>query len=213
MRLGERLTDSHNHTPEDYGSNNVDGWALSEKGLGDGSNDDEDQLDTVHLLSAEDISEGSEAELSNDGSGRGGHLDGGVLRSSEFAGVAVLVHNTQHDGQERGSEDVVLIREETDTGDNTGAHMVPSERRLVDLREGQPTTLVGVLDVSEVVVEVVEGSISTAGRAVSLGSDVEGGHCIGGCDCRVICAGGILRREAGRREHTMLYIHSRVHGW
>ena len=38
--------------------------------------------------------------------------------------------------------------------------MVPAEGSLVDLSEGETTTLIGILDVSEVIVEVVEGSVA-----------------------------------------------------
>lgn len=44
--------------------------------------------------------------------------------------------------------------------------MVPAERRLVDLGQSKATALVGVSDVSEVVVEVMEGCISSRGLVV-----------------------------------------------
>ena len=40
--------------------------------------------------------------------------------------------------------------------------MVPAKRSLVNFSEGKTTTLIGVLDVSEVIVKVVEGGISTS---------------------------------------------------
>lgn len=39
--------------------------------------------------------------------------------------------------------------------------MVPSKRSLVYLSKSETTTLIGILNMSKVVVEVVEGSIST----------------------------------------------------
>lgn len=39
--------------------------------------------------------------------------------------------------------------------------MVPSERSLVDLGKGKTTTLVGILDMEEIVVEIVVGRVST----------------------------------------------------
>lgn len=49
--------------------------------------------------------------------------------------------------------------------------MIPAEGGLVDLGEGQATALVGVLDVGEVIVEVVEGVVPAGGL---VGGDV--GH-------------------------------------
>jgi len=52
--------------------------------------------------------------------------------------------------------------------------MVPSERRFVDLGESKSSSLVGVLDVCEVIVEVVESGVSTRG----LGGGGSGCHCV-----------------------------------
>lgn len=69
---------------------------------------------------------------------------------------------------------IVGISEETNTGDNAGANVVPSEWRLVDLGKSESSSLVGVLDVGEVIVEVVEGGVSTRG----LGAGGRSGHCV-----------------------------------
>jgi hypothetical protein len=57
--------------------------------------------------------------------------------------------------------------------------MVPAERSLVDLSESKTTTLIGVLNVGEVVVEVVEGIVTTTGL---VGRDDRGwnwsSHCV-----------------------------------
>jgi hypothetical protein len=91
------------------------------------------------------------------------------------------VDHAEHCCYNADGEDVVGISEETDTSDENGANMVPAERRLVDLCEGEATALVGVGDVSVVVVEVVEGSIASFGS---------GGHSEGcgtvGCSLSVI---------------------------
>jgi hypothetical protein len=68
----------------------------------------------------------------------------------------VLVDDTQHDGQEGHAEDVVAVRKKTGTGDQDGSHMVPAERSLVDLREGEASALIWVFDMSKVIVEVME---------------------------------------------------------
>jgi hypothetical protein len=61
---------------------------------------------------------------------------------------------------------IVGISEETNTRDNAGSHMVPSKRSFVDLSESESSSLIRILNVCEVIVEVVEGSIAT-GRLVS----------------------------------------------
>ena len=68
---------------------------------------------------------------------------------------------------------IVGIGEETNTGDYAGANMVPSERGLVDFRESETATLVGVLDVGEIIVEVVESSIASSGL---ISSSSDGSH-------------------------------------
>lgn len=57
--------------------------------------------------------------------------------------------------------------------------MVPAEGRLVDLSQGESSSLIGVGDVSEVIVEVVEGGVSSGGLIEGRGS---GWHCAGGLD-------------------------------
>jgi hypothetical protein len=52
--------------------------------------------------------------------------------------------------------------------------VVPSEGRFVNLGKSESSSLVGVLDVSEVIVEVVEGGVSTRG----LGAGDRSCHCV-----------------------------------
>lgn len=59
------------------------------------------------------------------------------------------------------TEDIIGIREETNTGDDASTNMVPSEWGLVDLGEGKSSSLIRVGDMSEVVVEVVERSVTS----------------------------------------------------
>jgi len=42
--------------------------------------------------------------------------------------------------------------------------MVPANWRLIDLCESETTALIGIFDIGEVIVEVVEGVVSTSGR-------------------------------------------------
>ena len=92
------------------------------------------------------------------------YLDGGIrirVNRSRFARV-VEVHDTQHGGDESDSENIISIREETNAGHHHGTNMIPAKGRLVDLRQGQSSPLVGVGNVSIIVVEVVEGRIASS---------------------------------------------------
>jgi len=55
--------------------------------------------------------------------------------------------------------------------------VVPSEWSLIDLSERETSSLIGVLDVGEVIVEVVEGGVSTR-RLGDGGSYLLGCHCV-----------------------------------
>ena len=63
--------------------------------------------------------------------------------------------------QERYDEDVVGVGKETDTGYNTSSYMIPAERGFVDFSESKSSALIGILNVGEIVVEVVESGIPT----------------------------------------------------
>ena len=64
------------------------------------------------------------------------------------------VDDTQHAGDQTDSEDVVRIREETDTSYNNGANVIPAKWRLVDLSKRETTALVRVFDMSIVAVDM-----------------------------------------------------------
>ncbi len=66
---------------------------------------------------------------------------------------------------------IIGISEETDAGDHAGPDVVPSKGRLVDLSEGESSSLIRVVDVCEVVVEIVESGVSTSGLVEA--------HCVG----------------------------------
>ena len=97
----------------------------------------------------------------------------------------MLVDDTQHDSQQRHTEDVVAVGEEASPSDQDSTNVVPTKRRLVDLGEGKSSTLIGILNATdrsvnnphtiggggayilcEIIVEVMERSVS----ASSLGS-------------------------------------------
>ncbi len=83
------------------------------------------------------------------------------------------VNHSQHGDYQIDSEDVVGISEEPDTSNDDGANVVPAEGSLVNLRKGETTTLIGIVDVGIVVVEVMEGSV-TADRLIGRRC-----HCFG----------------------------------
>lgn len=83
--------------------------------------------------------------------------------------MVVLVDDAQHDAEQGHAEDVVGIGEESSAGDQDGANMIPAKGSLVDFGQGQTTTLVGVLDVSKVIVEVVEGVVPAGGLVLGHG--------------------------------------------
>jgi hypothetical protein len=58
-----------------------------------------------------------------------------------------VVDDTQHDGEQRDTEDVIAVCEETGAGDEDGADVVPAKGGLVDFSQGEAAALVGVLDV------------------------------------------------------------------
>lgn len=99
------------------------------------------------------VGKSTKSKLANDGSRAGGQLDGSIRVGGHLARAGVVDY-TQHGGQERHGEDVVGIRKETNAGHEDRPHVVPAERRLVDLGQGKATTLVGVLDVSLVGAQV-----------------------------------------------------------
>jgi hypothetical protein len=80
--------------------------------------------------------------------------------------------------------DIVRIGEETGAGNQTGTHMVPAEGSLVDFGEGESAALVGVCDVGEVIVEVVEGVVPAC---------CFGGHVCKLCQCWAFVSRGDKR--------------------
>lgn len=104
-------SNTHNDTPEDDDTNDGNGWRGGGESLSQDSDDHDNQLKTVHLLTTDNIGESTESQLTEDSSGRGGDLDGSVLRSAHdtwVGSIALEVDDTQHNGEEGGSEDLVL---------------------------------------------------------------------------------------------------------
>nr|POE48707.1 hypothetical protein CFP56_38803 [Quercus suber] len=177
-------TDTHEHTPEDDDTDDGDGGRVGGQRLGEGGEDDEDELETVHALTTDDVGQRAKTDLPQDGSTGRRDLDGGVGVGGDHAGLGggvVPVDDTQHGGDKTDGEDVVGVGEETDASDGNGTNVVPAEGRLVDLGEGETATLVGVSDVRVVIVEVVEGSVA---------SRSPGGHAGGGWGSEVSSEGG-----------------------
>jgi hypothetical protein len=175
LALAERgvgkCTDAHQDTPENDEADDRSARAGTNERLSEGGNDDENQLEPVHLLAANNVGEGAKADLADDGAGRGGQLDGRVLRRGQGALVVVLVDDAQHDGQQRDAKDVVAVGEEAGAGNQNGPDVVPSKGSFVDFGESQTTTLVGILNVGKVIVEVVERVVPAGGSCSHLGEE------------------------------------------
>lgn len=93
------------------------------------------------------IGKGTKSKLTDYCSCAGSQLDGGIRLGRHFAHAGV-VNYAQHGCQKRHGEDVVRVREETNTGYKNSSHVVPAKGGLIDLGQGEATTLVWVLDVS-----------------------------------------------------------------
>ena len=118
------------------------------------------------------------------------YLDGRIrirVNRSRFTRI-VEVNDAQHGRDQSDGENVISIREETNTRHHHRTNMIPPKGRLVDLRKSQSPPLVGVGDVSIIVVEVVEGRIAS-GRLHGHG---EKGR-----------SGGTLARTKEREEGTI----------
>lgn len=129
-----------------------------------------------------DIRESAEPELAYDSASASSQLDSSVGADRHLS-LTRVVDDAQHQSEERSGEDIIArkiscwlldtlslakgegnivrICEEAHAGHQDSPHMVPSERSLVDLGKGKTTTLVGILDMEEIVVEIVVGRVST----------------------------------------------------
>ena len=123
-------TDTHENTPEDDDTDDVDSWRVCGESLGESCEDDDDQFETVHLLTSDNIGEETKTKLTNDGTSRSGDLDSGIRGDWELslAGdwTGLVVDHTKHGGHDTDGEDVVGIGEETNTSNNDSADMVPT---------------------------------------------------------------------------------------
>lgn len=75
---GLSLVAYHEYTPEDNEAGDGDGGRWRGKSLSQGCKDDDDQFQSVHLLTTNDICEITEAKLTQDGASRGSHFDSGI---------------------------------------------------------------------------------------------------------------------------------------
>ena len=138
---------AHQHAPEYDYADNRDGRRVGGKGLSQGGEDDDDELQTVHSFAADDISQDPEADLTDDCAGGSGDLDGGVgsCRDATFLRLCILpVDYAEKIGDQTDGEQVVCVGEEANAGDDDCSDMIPAKRGLVDLSKGETTTLVGI---------------------------------------------------------------------
>lgn len=158
-------TDTHNDTPEDEGTNKGNGGGLTNDGLTNGGSNDNHEFNTVNALSADNISNPTKEELANDGTGRSRDLDKGSGRGGNLSGLALLGTPEdigKHGGSNVNGKDIERVGHETNTSDHDGTDVVPSKGGIVDLLESESSALMGVGDVSEIVDEVVEGSVASS---------------------------------------------------
>ena len=103
----------HEHTPEYYETSDRDSGGRGREGLSESSDDDKDQLKTVHLLSSNHIGQVSETQLTKDSSTRCSNLDSSVGVTWDLAfGLAVVEENdTQHGSDQVNGEDLHLSSE------------------------------------------------------------------------------------------------------
>ena len=106
------------------------------------------------------VSQGTKAELTDNGAGRGGELDGRVGRRWHRSSSGI-VDNTQHDGKEGHGKDVIRIGKEAHSSNDDGSHMVPAKRSFIDLGQGETSPLIGVLNVDKVIMEVVVSIVAS----------------------------------------------------
>lgn len=107
----------------------------------------------------DNIRKKTESQLTDNSTTRSGDFDSSadVVGNGAVEIGALPVDYPQHAGYETNGEDVVSVGEETNTGHDDGADVVPAERSFVDLCKRESSPLVGVRDVCILVVEVVEG--------------------------------------------------------
>jgi len=88
-------SDTHEESPDNENTNDVNGRSVTRKGLSEGSNDDDHEFDTVHLLTTDDISQPTKQELTDEGTDGGGDFDAKILVGVELSTRAVDI--SQHD--------------------------------------------------------------------------------------------------------------------
>lgn len=196
QRVVATNTDTHDDTPEDEDTNDGDSTRVGGESLGESGHDDDDQLNTVHALTTNVIRQVTEEELTNHRTTGGRDLDRSVGGGGDLAGVlgGILPEdNTEHAGGQVDGEDIIGVGEETNTSDDDGTNMIPTELGIVNLGEGQTTALNGVLDMGEVVVVVAEGRVATVSESTSHDCKL---YCLAGLPNWVFLEGG--RKYAGR---------------
>jgi hypothetical protein len=101
----------HKHTPEDDETSDGNSAGWGRESLSESSEDDDDQLKTVHLLSSNNIGEITETELTKNSSARGSDLDSsiGVGGDRSFGLAIVEENNTQHSSDQVNGEDLYSI--------------------------------------------------------------------------------------------------------
>lgn len=142
-------TDTHNNAPEDQHPDDGHAGGVGGQGLRQGREDNDHQLDAVHALSANAVSQPSKEQLADDGAARGCDLDGSISTGGELASASLgilPVDNAQHGDGKVNGEDVVRVSEKANASDDDSADMVPAELGLVDPGQGDAATFIRIDD-------------------------------------------------------------------
>lgn len=99
----------HYEPPHDQHAIDVDTRSPACNGLSEGTDDDDDEFNTVHPLPADMIGEITEEELSEEGTDGVGNLDAEILVRS--AGAAGVVDVTDHRGGDGNGKNIVGVSE------------------------------------------------------------------------------------------------------
>jgi hypothetical protein len=152
---------AHHQPPEDQHANNGHGGRIGGEGLRKGGKDHDDQLQTVHALPTDLVSQPSKDQLADDVPSGGRYLDGGIRIGGDLAGILAAdllpKGHAQHGGGQVDGEQIIGIGEETNASDDDGTDMSPAERSIVDLGEGLATALIGIQRVRDVVGDAGRG--------------------------------------------------------
>lgn len=153
---------AHHQPPKHQNPRRADRGAGARQGKAESRDEDDAQLDAVHLSAAKGVGETPENQLADDDSRAGRGLEGLVHRRREPASVAakavgslVLASLPKDDAQKAhdqvDGEDVVRVQEEADPGHGHGPRVLQAQRDPIYVGQGEPPAQVEIGNVRVVV--------------------------------------------------------------